>query len=159
MCCYVFNPDAVTHFELTRTQMSSRNGCPLPFWNREEQPVVFLNLLTLLICVFVCVCVCGICCVGVCMYVYSYRGSSKGKDISTIKSLRVLRVLRPLKTIKRLPKLKVCLQENVWLHTRVIRAQSVNIKWCFAVHFPKLLVLLLVCWYHVHQHALPQFKS
>lgn len=36
------------------------------------------------------------------------RGSSKGKDISTIKSLRVLRVLRPLKTIKRLPKLKVC---------------------------------------------------
>ncbi|TRY66750.1 hypothetical protein DNTS_028791 [Danionella cerebrum] len=34
------------------------------------------------------------------------RGSSKGKDISTIKSLRVLRVLRPLKTIKRLPKLK-----------------------------------------------------
>lgn len=35
------------------------------------------------------------------------RGSSKGKDISTIKSLRVLRVLRPLKTIKRLPKLKV----------------------------------------------------
>ncbi|XP_028843660.1 voltage-dependent P/Q-type calcium channel subunit alpha-1A-like isoform X6 [Denticeps clupeoides] len=33
-------------------------------------------------------------------------GSSKGKDISTIKSLRVLRVLRPLKTIKRLPKLK-----------------------------------------------------
>lgn len=37
-------------------------------------------------------------------------GSSKGKDISTIKSLRVLRVLRPLKTIKRLPKLKV----QVW---------------------------------------------
>ncbi|XP_014886921.1 voltage-dependent P/Q-type calcium channel subunit alpha-1A isoform X5 [Poecilia latipinna] len=36
----------------------------------------------------------------------STRGSSKGKDISTIKSLRVLRVLRPLKTIKRLPKLK-----------------------------------------------------
>ncbi|XP_041091581.1 calcium channel, voltage-dependent, P/Q type, alpha 1A subunit, b [Polyodon spathula] len=36
----------------------------------------------------------------------SARGSSKGKDISTIKSLRVLRVLRPLKTIKRLPKLK-----------------------------------------------------
>lgn len=34
-------------------------------------------------------------------------GSSKGKDINTIKSLRVLRVLRPLKTIKRLPKLKV----------------------------------------------------
>nr|XP_032624033.1 voltage-dependent P/Q-type calcium channel subunit alpha-1A isoform X11 [Chelonoidis abingdonii] len=34
------------------------------------------------------------------------RGSSKGKDINTIKSLRVLRVLRPLKTIKRLPKLK-----------------------------------------------------
>ncbi|CAM4731866.1 unnamed protein product [Leuciscus chuanchicus] len=34
------------------------------------------------------------------------RGSSKGKDISVIKSLRVLRVLRPLKTIKRLPKLK-----------------------------------------------------
>ncbi|XP_026077317.1 voltage-dependent P/Q-type calcium channel subunit alpha-1A-like isoform X23 [Carassius auratus] len=33
-------------------------------------------------------------------------GSSKGKDISVIKSLRVLRVLRPLKTIKRLPKLK-----------------------------------------------------
>uniref|UniRef100_A0A8C8E8U8 Ion transport domain-containing protein n=1 Tax=Otus sunia TaxID=257818 RepID=A0A8C8E8U8_9STRI len=33
-------------------------------------------------------------------------GSSKGKDINTIKSLRVLRVLRPLKTIKRLPKLK-----------------------------------------------------
>ncbi|XP_041876278.1 LOW QUALITY PROTEIN: voltage-dependent P/Q-type calcium channel subunit alpha-1A [Corvus kubaryi] len=36
----------------------------------------------------------------------SSRGSSKGKDINTIKSLRVLRVLRPLKTIKRLPKLK-----------------------------------------------------
>nr|XP_015204427.1 PREDICTED: voltage-dependent P/Q-type calcium channel subunit alpha-1A [Lepisosteus oculatus] len=36
----------------------------------------------------------------------STRGSSKGKDINTIKSLRVLRVLRPLKTIKRLPKLK-----------------------------------------------------
>eukprot|EP00063_Salmo_salar_P033856 XP_014008691.1 PREDICTED: voltage-dependent P/Q-type calcium channel subunit alpha-1A-like isoform X1 [Salmo salar] len=36
----------------------------------------------------------------------SSGGSSKGKDISTIKSLRVLRVLRPLKTIKRLPKLK-----------------------------------------------------
>ncbi|XP_034043666.1 LOW QUALITY PROTEIN: calcium channel, voltage-dependent, P/Q type, alpha 1A subunit, b [Thalassophryne amazonica] len=34
------------------------------------------------------------------------RGTGKGKDISTIKSLRVLRVLRPLKTIKRLPKLK-----------------------------------------------------
>ncbi|XP_037390280.1 calcium channel, voltage-dependent, P/Q type, alpha 1A subunit, b isoform X11 [Pygocentrus nattereri] len=33
-------------------------------------------------------------------------GSTKGKDISVIKSLRVLRVLRPLKTIKRLPKLK-----------------------------------------------------
>lgn len=39
----------------------------------------------------------------------SCRGSSKGKDISFIKSLRVLRVLRPLKTIKRLPKLKVIL--------------------------------------------------
>ncbi|KAG9337373.1 hypothetical protein JZ751_028793 [Albula glossodonta] len=36
----------------------------------------------------------------------AFEGSSKGKDISTIKSLRVLRVLRPLKTIKRLPKLK-----------------------------------------------------
>uniref|UniRef100_A0A8C0ASK5 Ion transport domain-containing protein n=1 Tax=Buteo japonicus TaxID=224669 RepID=A0A8C0ASK5_9AVES len=35
-----------------------------------------------------------------------HSGSSKGKDINTIKSLRVLRVLRPLKTIKRLPKLK-----------------------------------------------------
>ncbi|XP_025913036.1 voltage-dependent P/Q-type calcium channel subunit alpha-1A, partial [Apteryx rowi] len=35
-----------------------------------------------------------------------HGGSSKGKDINTIKSLRVLRVLRPLKTIKRLPKLK-----------------------------------------------------
>uniref|UniRef100_A0A8C2DW60 Voltage-dependent P/Q-type calcium channel subunit alpha-1A n=1 Tax=Cyprinus carpio TaxID=7962 RepID=A0A8C2DW60_CYPCA len=38
---------------------------------------------------------------------FAFTGSSKGKDISTIKSLRVLRVLRPLKTIKRLPKLKV----------------------------------------------------
>ncbi|XP_061741449.1 voltage-dependent P/Q-type calcium channel subunit alpha-1A isoform X4 [Nerophis ophidion] len=37
---------------------------------------------------------------------FAFTGSSKGKDISTIKSLRVLRVLRPLKTIKRLPKLK-----------------------------------------------------
>uniref|UniRef100_A0AAY4C9W2 Voltage-dependent P/Q-type calcium channel subunit alpha-1A n=1 Tax=Denticeps clupeoides TaxID=299321 RepID=A0AAY4C9W2_9TELE len=37
---------------------------------------------------------------------FGFSGSSKGKDISTIKSLRVLRVLRPLKTIKRLPKLK-----------------------------------------------------
>uniref|UniRef100_H3ATC4 Voltage-dependent P/Q-type calcium channel subunit alpha n=1 Tax=Latimeria chalumnae TaxID=7897 RepID=H3ATC4_LATCH len=37
---------------------------------------------------------------------YCFFGSSKGKDINTIKSLRVLRVLRPLKTIKRLPKLK-----------------------------------------------------
>uniref|UniRef100_A0A087XR77 Voltage-dependent P/Q-type calcium channel subunit alpha-1A n=1 Tax=Poecilia formosa TaxID=48698 RepID=A0A087XR77_POEFO len=39
-------------------------------------------------------------------FAFTTRGSSKGKDISTIKSLRVLRVLRPLKTIKRLPKLK-----------------------------------------------------
>ncbi|KAK4805952.1 hypothetical protein QYF61_022175 [Mycteria americana] len=38
---------------------------------------------------------------------FAFTGSSKGKDINTIKSLRVLRVLRPLKTIKRLPKLKV----------------------------------------------------
>ncbi|XP_056135694.1 calcium channel, voltage-dependent, P/Q type, alpha 1A subunit, b [Lampris incognitus] len=38
---------------------------------------------------------------------FAFTGSSKGKDIGTIKSLRVLRVLRPLKTIKRLPKLKV----------------------------------------------------
>ncbi|XP_048029212.1 calcium channel, voltage-dependent, P/Q type, alpha 1A subunit, b isoform X3 [Megalobrama amblycephala] len=37
---------------------------------------------------------------------FAFTGSSKGKDISIIKSLRVLRVLRPLKTIKRLPKLK-----------------------------------------------------
>ncbi|KAA0707598.1 Voltage-dependent P/Q-type calcium channel subunit alpha-1A [Triplophysa tibetana] len=37
---------------------------------------------------------------------FAFTGSSKGKDISVIKSLRVLRVLRPLKTIKRLPKLK-----------------------------------------------------
>uniref|UniRef100_A0A8C0GYX8 Voltage-dependent P/Q-type calcium channel subunit alpha n=1 Tax=Chelonoidis abingdonii TaxID=106734 RepID=A0A8C0GYX8_CHEAB len=37
---------------------------------------------------------------------FAFTGSSKGKDINTIKSLRVLRVLRPLKTIKRLPKLK-----------------------------------------------------
>ncbi|XP_051776699.1 voltage-dependent P/Q-type calcium channel subunit alpha-1A-like [Erpetoichthys calabaricus] len=37
---------------------------------------------------------------------FAFSGSSKGKDINTIKSLRVLRVLRPLKTIKRLPKLK-----------------------------------------------------
>ncbi|XP_060715817.1 calcium channel, voltage-dependent, P/Q type, alpha 1A subunit, b isoform X8 [Tachysurus vachellii] len=37
---------------------------------------------------------------------FAFSGSSKGKDISIIKSLRVLRVLRPLKTIKRLPKLK-----------------------------------------------------
>ncbi|KAK3527749.1 hypothetical protein QTP86_003187, partial [Hemibagrus guttatus] len=36
---------------------------------------------------------------------FAFSGSSKGKDISIIKSLRVLRVLRPLKTIKRLPKL------------------------------------------------------
>lgn len=46
------------------------------------------------------------------------RGSSKGKDISTIKSLRVLRVLRPLKTIKRLPKLKVGVQQ-VYLISKV----------------------------------------
>uniref|UniRef100_A0AAR2LCI8 Voltage-dependent P/Q-type calcium channel subunit alpha-1A n=1 Tax=Pygocentrus nattereri TaxID=42514 RepID=A0AAR2LCI8_PYGNA len=37
---------------------------------------------------------------------FAFTGSTKGKDISVIKSLRVLRVLRPLKTIKRLPKLK-----------------------------------------------------
>ncbi|XP_062386882.1 voltage-dependent P/Q-type calcium channel subunit alpha-1A [Sardina pilchardus] len=37
---------------------------------------------------------------------FGFTGNSKGKDLSTIKSLRVLRVLRPLKTIKRLPKLK-----------------------------------------------------
>ena len=47
------------------------------------------------------------------------RGSSKSKDISTIKSLRVLRVLRPLKTIKRLPKLKVpslnCQKSFFWV--------------------------------------------
>uniref|UniRef100_A0A3Q3J762 Voltage-dependent N-type calcium channel subunit alpha n=1 Tax=Monopterus albus TaxID=43700 RepID=A0A3Q3J762_MONAL len=36
---------------------------------------------------------------------FAFSGT-KGKDLSTIKSLRVLRVLRPLKTIKRLPKLK-----------------------------------------------------
>uniref|UniRef100_A0A8C2J5F2 Voltage-dependent P/Q-type calcium channel subunit alpha-1A n=1 Tax=Cyprinus carpio TaxID=7962 RepID=A0A8C2J5F2_CYPCA len=36
----------------------------------------------------------------------AFAFTSKGKDISVIKSLRVLRVLRPLKTIKRLPKLK-----------------------------------------------------
>ncbi len=47
--------------------------------------------------------------------VFICRGSSKGKDISTIKSLRVLRVLRPLKTIKRLPKLKVPLCLVVFL--------------------------------------------
>jgi len=46
-------------------------------------------------------------CVVVVVLWLNSRGSSKGKDISTIKSLRVLRVLRPLKTIKRLPKLKV----------------------------------------------------
>lgn len=36
----------------------------------------------------------------------SFRGTSGGQNLSTIKSLRVLRVLRPLKTIKRVPKLK-----------------------------------------------------
>lgn len=28
-------PDAVTHSELTRTQIPSRNFCPLPFWKQE----------------------------------------------------------------------------------------------------------------------------
>ena len=40
------------------------------------------------------------------MLISTYRGSSTGQNLSTIKSLRVLRVLRPLKTIKRVPKLK-----------------------------------------------------
>jgi voltage-dependent calcium channel N type alpha-1B len=40
------------------------------------------------------------------LMISSYRGSSTGQNLSTIKSLRVLRVLRPLKTIKRVPKLK-----------------------------------------------------
>lgn len=51
------------------------------------------------------------------------RGSSKGKDISTIKSLRVLRVLRPLKTIKRLPKLKVTAM-FLWSPVRRLRTWS-----------------------------------
>lgn len=64
------------------------------------------------------------------------RGSSKGKDISTIKSLRVLRVLRPLKTIKRLPKLKVPSLNNFssvlwqWLFTES-PSSSVNQFGCF----------------------------
>ncbi|XP_071746366.1 voltage-dependent calcium channel type A subunit alpha-1 isoform X5 [Lepeophtheirus salmonis] len=39
-------------------------------------------------------------------FIFDMTGSSKGQNLSTIKSLRVLRVLRPLKTIKRVPKLK-----------------------------------------------------
>lgn len=39
-------------------------------------------------------------------FLFTYRQSSAGANLSTIKSLRVLRVLRPLKTIKRVPKLK-----------------------------------------------------
>lgn len=118
MCCYVFNPDAVTHFELTRTQTPSRNGCPLPFWNRKGLSLSYPTepADSFYLCVYVCLCtlVCMYVSVSVCWCacVYTYRGSSKGKDISTIKSLRVLRVLRPLKTIKRLPKLKVCLRRN-----------------------------------------------
>lgn len=52
------------------------------------------------------------------------RGSSKGKDISTIKSLRVLRVLRPLKTIKRLPKLKVGFSSDVQIEAKKKRSSA-----------------------------------
>lgn len=92
------------------SNIPSRNGYAQPFWNQDDKPTISLyscffhgDFLHLCDCPIVCLCV------GVC----TYRGSSKGKDISTIKSLRVLRVLRPLKTIKRLPKLKVCSSEII----------------------------------------------
>lgn len=56
------------------------------------------------------------------------RGSSKGKDISTIKSLRVLRVLRPLKTIKRLPKLKVWQKQKNCLGCETTRGSATENK-------------------------------
>lgn len=91
MCCYVFNSDTVTHFELTRTIKKWRPAAIL-----ESKGLRLLHISEPADAEFMCV------------YMLTCRGSSKGKDISTIKSLRVLRVLRPLKTIKRLPKLKVC---------------------------------------------------
>lgn len=108
-----FDTDAVTRSELTRTQIPSRNGRPLPFWDRDDRAWhLCLNPLTL--------CVCACVSFFVCFWMWlACRGSSKGKDISTIKSLRVLRVLRPLKTIKRLPKLKVCFLSKVQIEAKM----------------------------------------
>lgn len=92
--------------------------------------------------------------------VSTWRGSSKGKDISTIKSLRVLRVLRPLKTIKRLPKLKVCLYRDMHEHRF-----HFFISFCFSyiysqTCFEKKKPTKAVCWHlersftsSVFQHA------
>ena len=62
MLLCVFNPDAVTHFELTRTQLPSRNGWSLPFWNPEKLNLSYppepADSIYLDACVSVCVCVC-----------------------------------------------------------------------------------------------------
>lgn len=118
MCCYMFNPDAVTRYELTQPQICRQGMVTYLHFGIKTTSLAISHYTCFprsdFLHFFVCVCVIVVLCVclWMCVCVYMYRGSSKGKDISTIKSLRVLRVLRPLKTIKRLPKLKVCLSEN-----------------------------------------------
>lgn len=111
MCCYVFWTRRSYSLWVNSDSTPSRNGRPLPSWNSSGRWAWRFSLNRLTPCV--CACVSFFVCLHMLLVC---RGSSKGKDISTIKSLRVLRVLRPLKTIKRLPKLKVCF---FWLMSKL----------------------------------------
>ena len=66
MCCYVFNPDAVTHLELTRTQGTIEEWLPTAIVEIQRMKSVshpWTSWLFRCVCVCVCVCVCACVCI------------------------------------------------------------------------------------------------